>query len=187
MNREPESTADGPFTDGRFTDGSCGAGTGDGRLAVQFDAWLVLTGQSPAPAGLVYLPMLSGSMSPALPCGSTLEIDPRDPRGFAPGEVVVLDLDGRLVAHRVLLRIRWRGQVRLLEMGDANPRGAWRSARVVVGRVVSATDSEGAPLPAPTSPGRARRGLLRHLRGLLRPAPEPIDPAPSNRKPKDDD
>jgi hypothetical protein len=187
MNREPESIADGPSADGRSADRSGGTGAGDGRLAAQFDAWLALTGQSPAPAGLVQLPMLSGSMSPALPCGSTLEIDPRDPRGFAPGEVVVLALDGRLVAHRVLLRLRWRGQVRLLEMGDANPRGAWRSAQLVVGRVVSATDSEGAPLPAPTSPGRARRGLLRHLRGLLRSASEPIDPAPSNRKPDDHD
>lgn len=177
MDREPESTTDGAFA----------AGTDGGKRAAQFDAWLRLTGQSPAPAGLVQLPMLSGSMSPALPCGSTLEIDLRDPHGFAPGEVVVLALDGRLVAHRVLLRVRWRRQVRLLEMGDANPRGDWRPAHLVVGRVVRVTTSEGVPLPAPTSRGRARRGLLRHLRGLLLPAPRPIDCSPSNGKPKDDD
>jgi hypothetical protein len=177
MNRDAESTTAGAFA----------AGTDAGKRAAQFDAWLQLTGQSPAPAGLVQLPMLSGSMSPALPRGCTLEIDPRDPHGFAPGEVVVLALDDRLVAHRVLLRVRWRGQVRLLEMGDANPRGAWRSAEQVVGRVVRAVTSEGAPLPAPTSRGRARRGLLRHLRGLLLPEPSPVTSSPSNGKPKDDD
>jgi hypothetical protein len=182
MSREPESTTDGAFAADAFSDGP-----GADKLAAQFDAWLVLTGQSPAPAGLVHLPMLSGSMSPALPRGSTLEIDPRDPHGFAPGEVVVLALDGRLVAHRVLLRVRWRGQVRLLEMGDANPRGDWRPAHLVVGRVVRATTSEGVPLPAPTSRGRARRGLLRHLRGLLLPAPRPVNSSPSNGKSKDDD
>lgn len=176
MNREAETTAADPSR----------AGAETGGLAAQFDAWLALTGQSPAPAGLVRLPMLTGSMHPAAPRGSILEIDPRDPQGFAPGEVVVLALDGRLMAHRALLRLRWRGQVRLLEMGDANPRGAWRPAALVVGRVVGVVSPAGAPLPAPTSRTRALRGLLRHLRGLLT-APAPGNTPLPEGKPTDDD
>jgi hypothetical protein len=179
MNRESESTAD-------IAEAA--------RLAAQFDAWLVLTGQSPtrtgqapAPDGPVHLPMLSGSMSPALPPGCTLEIDPRDPAGFLPGEVVVMALDDRLVAHRAVLRWRWRGQVSLLEMGDANPRGAWRPARVVVGRVVRVTTAAGMPLPAPTSRALALRGLLRHVRGLLRPAAGPEEPPQPDGNQKHDD
>ena len=172
MNREPGSTADAADS---------------GPLAAQFDAWLVLTGRSPAPAGPVRLPMLSGSMSPALPRGCLLEIDPRDPHGFAPGDVVVMAVDGRLVAHRALLRLRWRGQPTLLEMGDANPRGAWRPAGLVVGRVVGAVTAEGTPLPAPTSRARARRGLLRYMRGLLLPAATSGESPPPGERPKDDD
>lgn len=172
MNRESGPTADAAEA---------------GRRAAQFDAWLVLTGQAPAPAGLVRLPMLSGSMSPALPRGCTLGIDPRDPHGFAPGDVVVMALDGRLVAHRALLRLRWRGQAGLLEMGDANPRGAWRAAQVVVGRVVQATTAAGTPLPAPASRARALRGLLRHVRGLLLRADTPGESPRSDGNLKHDD
>lgn len=141
------------------------------RRAAQLDAWLALAGHGPAPGALVRLPMLSGSMAPALPCGCELVIDPLGAARARMGDVVVLALDDRLVAHRVL---GWRlrgGQRWLLEHGDANGRGAWQPADRVVGLVVGATDQGGADLPPPHSRRRALRGLWRHLRARFRAAP----------------
>ena len=133
-------------------------------LAAQFDAWLALTGQARAAGGNVRLPMLSGSMHPALPRGCTLVIEPLAGGGAATsGQVAVLARDGRLVAHRVLLRVG----TRVLEMGDANRRGVWRPASDIVGRVVGAAATDGSALPAPNSRWRALRSLLRHGRGAL--------------------
>jgi len=161
-----------------------------GQLAAQFDAWLALTapaaarGRSersdgcPAEAdsgAVVRLPMLTGSMHPVLPRGCTLLIAPfrhgaatgadrpasRD-AVVATGAVVVFARDGRLVAHRVLRRGRRDGQPWVLEMGDANRRGAWRPLGEAVGVVVGAEAADGARLPSPDSRARARRLLLRH-------------------------
>lgn len=137
-----------------------------GGLAARFDAWLALTGQAAAD-GPLRLPMLSGSMSPALPVGCVLEIVPADGAGARTGDVVVLERAGRLVAHRVLLRAGRGRRGWVLEMGDANRRAHWRPAREVVGRVQGARAADGAALPDPRSRGRALRGLLRHLRGWL--------------------
>lgn len=147
------------------------------RRAAQLDAWLALTGHGPVPGALVRLPMLSGSMAPALPCGCELVIDPLGAARARVGDVVVLALDDRLVAHRVL---RWRrrdGQRWLLEHGDANTDGAWQPADRVVGLVVGATDKDGADLPPPFSRRRALRGLWRHLRSRFTAAtPITFDP-----------
>ena len=159
-SREPDSFA--------ATDAAGRAAAGDvARRAAQLDAWLALTGRGPVPGGLVRLPMLSGSMAPALPCGCELVIDPLGGARARVGDVVVLALDERLVAHRVLgWRLR-RGQRWLLEHGDANGRGAWQPAAHVVGLVVGATMPDGTELPPPRSRRRALRGLWRHLRSRL--------------------
>ncbi len=132
----------------------------------RFDAWLALTGRAGAPAGPLRLPMLSGSMQPALPPGSLLTIEPCGAAGFARGDVVVFVEDDRLVAHRVLLRLRLPGLDVVLEKGDANPRGAWRRAGTVRGVVRGAQrpDGQAADLGGRE---RASRGLRRHLRSLL--------------------
>lgn len=161
------------------------ASNGTGQLAARFDAWLALTGQAAA-AGPLRLPMLSGSMSPALPVGCVLEIAPADASPVTPGEVVVLARDGRLVAHRVLLRAgRGRGGW-VLEMGDANRRACWRPVTDVVGRVRAARTADGAPLPDPRSRRRALKGLLRHLRGWLSGASDDDpDSTPNGAEPHD--
>ncbi len=146
------------------------------RRAAQLDAWLALTGQGPVPGALVRLPMLSGSMAPALPCGCDLVIDPLGAPRARVGDVVVLALDDRLVAHRVL---GWRvrgGQRWLLEHGDANGRGAWQPADRIKGLVVGATQPDGRELPPPYSRRRALGGLWRHLRAHLAPASRTTPP-----------
>lgn len=156
------------------------ANTDSARLNAHFDAWLTLTGRVPAAAGdTVRLPMLSGSMHPSLPRGCTLRIAPT--ARAATGDVVVLARDGRLVAHRVLLRARWRGRTHILEMGDVNRRGNWRPETDVVGRVLDAVAADGAQLACPASRRRAALGLLRHLRGVLLGAPLPPDSAPEGK------
>jgi hypothetical protein len=154
------------------------AADGADALAARFDAWLALTGQTAA-AGPLHLPMLSGSMWPALPVGCVLEIAPADGSRVRPGDVVVLARDGRLVAHRVLLRADWFRGGRLLEMGDANRRARWRPVTDVVGRVRAARAADGTPLPDPFSRRHALRGLLRHLRGWLggETDDDPLSPA----------
>lgn len=139
------------------------------ELAARFDAWLALSGGAAA-AGELRLPMLSGSMHPALPRGCTLVIAPLGNDGagaLQAGDVAVFARDGRLVAHRVLRRAQRDGRPCLLEMGDANRRGEWRPLAEAVGVVTGAEAADGSPLPPPASRARARRLLLRHWAGVV--------------------
>lgn len=140
-------------------------------LAAQFDAWLALTGQAAAgPGATVRLPMLTGSMHPALPRGCTLLIAPlgsEPARRLVRGDVAVFARGGRLVAHRVLLESVRDGVPSLLEMGDANRRGAWRPAADAVGLVIGAEDARGHALPSPASRRQALRNLLHHAAAIV--------------------
>lgn len=175
------------------------AAAGAARMTERFDAWLALAGGGAAATGPLRLPMLSGSMHPALPRGCTLVIEPLakppghgdgngDEPGPRPGDVAVFARDGRLVAHRVLRRARRGGATWLLEMGDANRRGDWRPQAEAVGLVVGAEAADGTPLPPPASRALARRLLLRHWAGLvLGIAPQADDaagPGDTNGKPE---
>lgn len=140
-------------------------------LAAQFDAWLALTGQVDAgPGATVRLPMLTGSMHPALPRGCTLLIAPlgsEPARRLVRGDVAVFARSGRLVAHRVLLGAMRGGAPSLLEMGDANRRGTWRPAADAVGLVIGAEDARGHALPSPASRRQALRNLFRHAAAIV--------------------
>lgn len=134
---------------------------------IQLDAWLALTRQTPTPAAPVRLPMLSGSMAPAIPMGAILEIRVEAPRDCRAGEVVVFQVGDKLIAHRVLLVLKlgpWRC---VLEKGDANPGGNWLSHTLVRGRVISVVRDDAEPAVNPTSPDLARRGLREHIRHYL--------------------
>jgi hypothetical protein len=133
-------------------------------------AWLALTGQTPPPTEPVILPLLTGSMRPALPVGARLSIAAGPVADARPGTVLVFRAAERLVAHRVLLVLRAGPWHCLLEKGDANPRGRWRRGGEVCGRVVGATLPDGTVCGDPADPVLASIGLRDHLRAwLLKP------------------
>lgn len=133
----------------------------------RLDAWLVLTDQLSPGTDTVRLPLLSGSMAPALPSGSTLVIDPHRRRRFGRGDVVVFADGDRLVAHRVLLRLRLPGLDAVLEKGDANPVGRWMASRRIRGVVCEVTLPDGGRV-MPRDRAAAGRGLRLHLRRIRR-------------------
>ncbi len=97
----------------------------------RLDAWLALTGRTTAPQAPVRLPMLSGSMRPAIPVGAFLEVEPATGERCRPGDIVVYRAGDKLVAHRILWRISLGGRRLFFEKGDTNKRGRWiRGARV---------------------------------------------------------
>jgi hypothetical protein len=138
------------------------------------DVWLGLTGQAPLPQGPLLLPVLSGSMRPAIPLGSTIRIKAGNGSLCRVGDVTVY-LDGnRLVAHRVLWIIglgktRW-----IFQKGDANRFGHWITAADVKGvvREVFPAEDVGAAFPGKdpfslAAAAKSRREFLHN--GLLAP------------------
>ena len=94
-------------------------------------------GQIPVPGQPVALPMLSGSMNPAIPVGSKLQILVQKETECRVGDVVVfLDGEKKLTAHRILLVLRLGYWQYALEKGDSNPLGRWRHAKDIHGRVL---------------------------------------------------
>ncbi|MCB1182676.1 hypothetical protein KDM41_04525 [bacterium] len=141
--------------------------------ADRFDAWLALTGQVPAPSGPLELPLLTGSMAPAIPAGATLLIAATSGAAVRGGDVAVFREGDRLVAHRVLLVLRAGPVDLVLEKGDANRRGRWRRGRTVCGRVTGFRTPDGAAGGDPHDAVAASNGLRRHLRHLWRRPPPP--------------
>ncbi len=133
----------------------------------QLDAWLALTGQTATAPASVTLPMLTGSMAPAIPVGARLEILVRPDRKCRAGDVVVFQEGDKLIAHRILLVLPLGRRRCLLEKGDANPLGRWRRETAVRGRVVGFTTAAGSTTTDPADSNLARRGLRRHLRQWL--------------------
>ncbi|MFO7652786.1 MAG: S24/S26 family peptidase [Candidatus Krumholzibacteriia bacterium] len=157
---------------GLFTGPSAGAtaagepGAGGGRTA---------SGDATADAaGAVDLPVLSGSMRPGIPVGSTLCIRPAVWSATRDGDVVVFRRDGQLLAHRRLLGGQAGPLAFLYEKGDASARGGRLRPDDVVGLVVRVRLPDGTErdLRTPTERHRAlraaRRSLAADLRGRLR-------------------
>lgn len=128
----------------------------------RLDAWLALTGQIPTPDAPVELPLLSGSMAPAIPVGAVLRIA-TSPEPCQAGDVVVFRQGERLIAHRILLVLRAGPWSWLLEKGDANRLGHWRQDADVRGRVVGFRSAGQPPQDDPTDSALASAGLRRHI------------------------
>ncbi|MFO7608447.1 MAG: hypothetical protein R6X35_04520 [Candidatus Krumholzibacteriia bacterium] len=132
----------------------------------RLDAWLALTDPAADFAGTVILPMLTGSMVPAVPVGADLEIVAARRGRFGAGDVVVFERDGRLVAHRLLLALGFGPGALYLEKGDWNATGGLVRRRQVRG-VVTGWRPRGAGAAAPVAVPRSRRAAARSLLHLL--------------------
>lgn len=93
---------------------------------------------TPQSSSLVVLPLLSGSMAKALLPGDMLSIQPLGPEKAHQGDIIVYRLNGKLIAHRLLLVFRMKSVCLLLEKGDANSDAALVIPHSVVGRVEAA-------------------------------------------------
>ena len=139
-----------------------------GRL---FDAWLALADPAADFAGTVSLPMLTGSMAPAVPVGARLVIAAAGRRRFGWGDVVVFAQGDRLVAHRLLLGLGFGAGALYLEKGDCNATGGFVRRRDVRGVVVGwlpATAGAGATVAVPRSRRAAVRSLLHWITNRAR-------------------
>jgi hypothetical protein len=133
-------------------------------------AWEDLRLERLEPGEVVSLPVLSGSMRPDIAVGSEIRVRRATWRECARGDVIVFDDASRLVAHRLLLKLRVRGKWCVLQKGDLNSLGQWIDAGRVVGLVVEVRDAEGERRLLTSAPARrrARRLALRHLARDLR-------------------
>ena len=137
------------------------------KQEARLDAWLALTGQTPASSATVELPLLTGSMVPAIPVGAVLRINLSPAALCQPGDVAVF-LDGkRLIAHRILLALRAGPWSWLLEKGDANRLGRWRRDAEVRGKVVGFSVVDQPDQDDPADSALASCSLRRHIKHWL--------------------
>ncbi|MBU8871172.1 MAG: hypothetical protein KOO60_09960 [Gemmatimonadales bacterium] len=145
------------------------------------DAWLALTGKGSPHRGPVQLPVLSGSMLPAIPPEAILEIELAASYDYRIGDVVVFqDNADRLTAHRVLACLKIGPFGWVLQKGDNNDLGHWiRKSRVrgLVSRVIPGDAGEDAgrdsarhePVTSSDNPyslSAARASRRQHFRNL---------------------
>jgi len=99
-------------------------------------AWLTLSNGNETGNEPVRLPVLSGSMLPMIPVGSTLIIKPCPASAVQRGDVIVFQDGHRLVAHRLLLQYNIGPLHVLFQKGDSNLNGGWISPSQVKGKVL---------------------------------------------------
>ncbi len=105
-------------------------------------AWWRLFHGRLAPDERVEMPMLSGSMAPILPVGSTLIIAGVRGDACRMGDVVVFREQDRLVAHRLLLGLPC-GRARVfLQAGDGVSPLGWVAPGSILGLVVAVRDAD---------------------------------------------
>ena len=82
----------------------------------------------------IWLPLLSGSMSPALLPGDDLYIEPK-PAAFKRGDIAVFFTKGKFFSHRVILTFPFRRKTFIVEKGDANYQSGFITYEKALGRV----------------------------------------------------
>jgi len=82
----------------------------------------------------VWLPVLSGSMAPSILPDDQIYIEPKN-IDYKRGNIVVFLSEGKFISHRIILSIRFRNKVLLLEKGDANNQASIISERKAFGQV----------------------------------------------------
>lgn len=138
------------------------------RLDAAAGWWRLFNGRL-APDQRVEMPMLTGSMSPLLPVGSTLVIAGASGDACRTGDVVVYRDGERLVAHRLLLG--WPpGRARIfLQAGDGVSPVAWIATAAILGLVIAVrlVDQTTRDLRQPVAQLEGRRLARRRLRNLI--------------------
>jgi hypothetical protein len=125
----------------------------DGRA--QAAAWLDLLGGAGSSRQIVALPVLSGSMAPAVPPGATLEVVAAAWHTTRDGDIVIVRDGVALVAHRRLLGGRIGGRGAVYQKGDANLTGRWEPGERIVG-VASGSISPPPQRALPPAAARAK-------------------------------
>ena len=136
-------------------------------------SWLdLLTGQGP-PGRQHDLPVLSGSMLPLIPAGSTLVVKAASWPESRSGEIIVFRAEQSLVAHRYLLALPYPSGTLILQKGDANRTAGWIDATRIVGIVTAVRLPDGqvleldTPAHAAVAKCQARQQLMADLRYRL--------------------
>ncbi len=103
-------------------------------------------------------------MAPAIPVGALLSIRVAPGADCHTGDVVIFLDRGRLIAHRIVLELRFGGWHWLLEKGDANPGGTWRQKKTVRGSVLGFTLPDQPMTVDLADPALAARSLRQHCK-----------------------
>ncbi len=69
-------------------------------------------------SGEACLPVAGASMLPTIWPGDLLEVRRQDAAEISPGQVVLIEREGHLVAHRVVEKVAWPGLTLLVTRGD---------------------------------------------------------------------
>ncbi len=132
-------------------------------------AWWRLFHGRLSPDERIEMPMLSGSMAPILPVGSTLIIAGVRGEECRPGDVIVYRDEGVLVAHRLLWGWPPGRARRFLQAGDGISAAGWIDAKGILGLVVAVrqTGSSTRDLRSAEASREGRRLARRRLRRLV--------------------
>ncbi len=122
-------------------------------LSSQHSLHALLSGTS---RELVKLPLLTGSMAPAILPGDLLSIRPIGERKVHTGDVAVFYKHGKLTAHRIIFAFRLFSRALLLEKGDANRGAGLLDQRTILGTVV-AIERGGLRLPLDATADQGRQ------------------------------
>lgn len=90
-----------------------------------------------------HVPVVGGCMAPAVARNASVRAEPCDHSSLRPGDVVLVELDGRLVMHRFLARVPSGGRRRLLVKADSRWRpDAPQPVESLIGRLAEIDDGE---------------------------------------------
>ncbi len=135
------------------------------------DAWLALHDDRLKLGEKVYLPVLSGSMSPTLVPGGKVKIQRVTWKQCSVGDIIILKEKWKLTAHRLLFRIQLMHKCWMYQKGDRNRFGMWVRSEQVVGIVIETVRLDGTSidLSTPVQKKKARRSAYHHLaRDIIR-------------------
>ena len=99
------------------------------------DDWLKATYGSWRESERIDLAVLSGSMAPCLPVGSTIRVKCTAEMKTRIGDIIVYKEGGRLTAHRQLLWIVFGRRGYVFQKGDNSKSGKWIRAEQIIGIV----------------------------------------------------